>query len=361
MSITAIALDRYIHIVCAMRMRNSNTKSTSMRTYMSIVICVFIWLFAFVLSSPLFVYNTTTHMSVSLDEPSLQTQEPYQNDYSDHSKTPLTSFATTLNSTVPLFSKLSDDNINITQTIEFDENVYSIHHCVENWRSSEIRMIYSYSSLLIQYILPIIIFGLAYGSIWWKLKKHRKNLTKHNLKLNHQVEQNTHTNHDNINDIDNKDHTVKHIRSNLVIVADTTSKKKINTNTENKKKQRKMNILLMSIAVIFALSWLPLNIFNILSDLKLNMIKADHTYYLVNAACICLGMSSAVSNPFMYGFLNENFKREYSRLFNKLLFKKFCFKKEEKKNEIVNEGIPLKDRRSSVVRREEKEIKEIVV
>lgn len=66
MSITAIALDRYIHIVCAVRLRQSSAKSSQIRIYVSMLICGLIWMFAFALSSPLFYYNTITHESFSL-------------------------------------------------------------------------------------------------------------------------------------------------------------------------------------------------------------------------------------------------------------------------------------------------------
>jgi hypothetical protein len=84
-----------------------------------------------------------------------------------------------------------------------------------------------------------------------------------------------------------------------------------------------MNLLLVFIAVIFAASWLPLNIFNILSDSKVTVLKADHFFYIINAICILFGMSSAVSNPILYGVLNENFKREYKRLFFNLFSRLF--------------------------------------
>jgi hypothetical protein len=88
-------------------------------------------------------------------------------------------------------------------------------------------------------------------------------------------------------------------------------------------RRRKMNVLLSCIALIFAVSWLPLNLFNILSDTKLSIIKPDHFFYVLNAVCILLGMSSAMSNPVLYGLLNENFKREYAKLFSKFC-KRVC-------------------------------------
>ena len=99
-------------------------------------------------------------------------------------------------------------------------------------------------------------------------------------------------------------------------------------NFENRRRL-KMNVLLTFIAIIFAASWLPLNLFNILSDSKISVIKPGSTYYIINAVCIMLGMSSAVSNPFLYGFLNENFKREYKKLFESVSRRLFGRKKTE--------------------------------
>jgi len=111
------------------------------------------------------------------------------------------------------------------------------------------------------------------------------------------------------------------------------SKARSSKNTSTKielNRRRKMNVLLSCIALIFAASWLPLNLFNILSDTKLSIFKPDHFFYILNAVCILLGMSSAVSNPILYGLLNENFKREYVKLFSKFFKKIFicCGKKE---------------------------------
>lgn len=104
-------------------------------------------------------------------------------------------------------------------------------------------------------------------------------------------------------------------------------------------RRRKMNVLLSCIALIFAASWLPLNVFNILSDSKVEGIEATHTYFFVNALCILLGMSSAVSNPILYGVLNENFKREYAKIFSKFFSRiLICFR--HTRNKAVNNKNP---------------------
>lgn len=76
---------------------------------------------------------------------------------------------------------------------------------------------------------------------------------------------------------------------------------------------QRTNLLLISIAVIFCISWLPMNLFNVIADFP-NIPAADFTtqtmrvYY---ALCHMMGMSSACSNPVLYGWLNENFWKEF--------------------------------------------------
>ncbi len=42
--------------------------------------------------------------------------------------------------------------------------------------------------MLIQYIMPIIIVGIAYGSIWCKLNKNRKRLKDHTRRTKQTLE-----------------------------------------------------------------------------------------------------------------------------------------------------------------------------
>ena len=294
-----------------MKLRQNNTILHSCGT---ISILAFIWLFAFILSSPLFIFNTQLTLSLDIHPNDLiQIEQEFT---SPHESTNVTNnyLVNITNSFVSTMSAKDGDDI----------SSFKIYHCVENWPYHQSRIIYSYAALLIQYIFPILIVGIAYGSIWWKLNSQRNKLrthTRNDLTLMNAAtfvgqEQHEQSACEQVNETavsGTKDKKSSLAKPKLSYFQ-TRQKKTLKTENH---RRRKMNILLSVIALIFAASWLPLNIFNILSDSKMSIIKADHTYYVINAICILLGMSSAVSNPVLYGVLNENFKREYAKLFSR--------------------------------------------
>lgn len=79
-------------------------------------------------------------------------------------------------------------------------------------------------------------------------------------------------------------------------------------------RERKTNRLLMMIALVFAGSWMPLNIINIIADLNPDLITNFDETGVVFAVCHLLVLGSACANPVLYGWLNENFRREFKRI-----------------------------------------------
>ncbi len=78
-------------------------------------------------------------------------------------------------------------------------------------------------------------------------------------------------------------------------------------------RQRRTNILLISLVLIFAVSWLPLNIYNTLTVFELvNYNLTTFTF------CHIAGMMSACANPVLYGVLNDNFRVEFEQIFEQL-------------------------------------------
>nr|CAI5851811.1 unnamed protein product [Callosobruchus analis] len=113
--------------------------------------------------------------------------------------------------------------------LALDGHLLNLNFCIENWPIEHGRAYYSIFSLIFQYTLPIIIVSAAYVRISYKL---RYRFTT--------------------GFVSSDDHSQKNRRQ-----------------LRGRRLQR-TNLLLGSIAVIFCISWLPLNVFNLVADLSTN-------------------------------------------------------------------------------------------
>ncbi|KAK3095186.1 hypothetical protein FSP39_011183 [Pinctada imbricata] len=148
-------------------------------------------------------------------------------------------------------------------------------YCIEDTDLNEEKGAYSVASMVVQYFLPIVIVSIAHFRICNKLKYRMAN----------------------------QQHVV-----------DTRSPFQKRKSRRQSRRKRRTNILLASIAIIFALSWLPLNIFNILSDFRFTLFQRDININLAYVVCHMLVLSSACTNPLLYGWLNENFRSEFIKI-----------------------------------------------
>ncbi|XP_034127363.1 neuropeptide F receptor isoform X2 [Drosophila guanche] len=156
---------------------------------------------------------------------------------------------------------LSEDTPLLLQQIGLQEQ---IRFCIEDWPSSNGRFYYSIFSLCVQYLVPILIVSVAYFGIYNKLKN----------------------------------------RITVVTVQAASSQRKV----ERGRRMKRTNCLLISIAVIFGVSWLPLNFFNLYADMQRSGSGPSSNMLVMYAICHMIGMSSACSNPLLYGWLNDNFR-----------------------------------------------------
>lgn len=76
---------------------------------------------------------------------------------------------------------------------------------------------------------------------------------------------------------------------------------------------RRLNSLLVTIAFIFAICWMPLNVYNLVLDVynPFQGPEDQETMLVIYAVCHMLGMSSACANPWLYGWYNDNFRNEF--------------------------------------------------
>lgn len=170
-----------------------------------------------------------------------------------------------------LFKRLAHFNINLRAY-----NIHDVVFCVEDWPIQHGRAYYSMFSLVIQYLLPILIVSVAYTSIYGKLRSRIQ-----------------------IGGVSGGATTDEILRERKLLRC---------------RRMRRTNCMLVSIAIIFGVSWLPLNLYNLFSDIFLTGVSNTQPMLVAYAVCHMMGMSSACSNPFMYGWLNDNFRKEFREI-----------------------------------------------
>jgi len=76
-------------------------------------------------------------------------------------------------------------------------------------------------------------------------------------------------------------------------------------------------MLIGAIAGIFFFSWLPLNVFSLVMEMYPEATRAliEGDEALIFAALHLCGIANACMNPILYGYLNENFRKEYRNIY----------------------------------------------
>ncbi|XP_047446816.1 neuropeptide Y receptor Y8b [Mugil cephalus] len=134
--------------------------------------------------------------------------------------------------------------------------------CMELWPSVQERRAYTTSLLIFQYFLPVILIMICYLHIYLRLRRRK----------------------------------------------DMVDRGRNNTQKKNKGATR-INTMLISIVVAFALSWLPLNVFNTVFDWNHEAIPSCG-HDIIFSFCHLTAMVSTCVNPIIYGFLNSNFQKQ---------------------------------------------------
>ncbi|XP_028269181.1 neuropeptide Y receptor type 2 [Parambassis ranga] len=138
----------------------------------------------------------------------------------------------------------------------------SIQVCTEKWPGSSMNgTIYSILMLLVQYGLPLAINSVAYIRIWNKLKNHM-----------------------------------------------TYGR---NDRHQRRKKTTKM---LLTMVVVFAVSWLPFHAFQLAIDIDSTVLYMKDFKLLFTVFHI-MAMCSTFVNPILYGWMNNNYRTAFMSVF----------------------------------------------
>ena len=147
--------------------------------------------------------------------------------------------------------------------------------CIENTQWHYEKASYSVACMLFQYVVPIILISIAH----WKICKR----VRYRM-VNQQVNSPTSL---------------------------SLSLCQIRRRRAEARRKRRTTMLLLLIALVFAFAWLPLNICNILADMNHDAFLKLDSNKLVFPVCHLFALLSACTNPVLYGWLNDNFRKEF--------------------------------------------------
>ncbi|KAK0090377.1 hypothetical protein PV325_001151 [Microctonus aethiopoides] len=141
-------------------------------------------------------------------------------------------------------------------------------YCEEHWPSQRFRMVFSSFTSILQFVVPLFVIAFCYICVSIKLNDRAR--SKPGTKSSRREE------------------------------------------ADRERKQR-TNRMLIAMVTIFGVCWLPLNIVNIVDDF--NDSTNHWPYYRLSFFIVhCLAMSSTCYNPFLYAWLNDNFRKEFKQV-----------------------------------------------
>ncbi|XP_062371650.1 neuropeptide Y receptor type 1 [Sardina pilchardus] len=159
-----------------------------------------------------------------------------------------------------LFSMVTDTPLTQLPP-EMREHFRGMVVCVEAWPSRSFKLTYTTSMLFLQYITPLLFIFVCYYKIYTSLRRRRSMMER------------------------------------------------VRESRQRSGEMRRINVMLFSIVVAFAVCWMPLNVFNAVIDWHHEAVM-NCTHDPLFSLCHLLAMASAGVNPVFYGFLNRNFQQD---------------------------------------------------
>lgn len=163
-------------------------------------------------------------------------------------------------------------------------NTQPFYWCRENWPNQEMRKIYTTVLFANIYLAPLSLIVVMYTRIGFTLFKT----------------------------------TIPVMRTTGSVSAEGSGNNKLNIEGRHKisRKKKRAIVMLLLVALLFVLSWLPLWTLMMLSDyasLKEHQHRIINIYVYPFAHWLAFFNSSV--NPIIYGFFNENFRRGFQAAF----------------------------------------------
>ncbi|XP_055533606.1 neuropeptide Y receptor type 2 [Wyeomyia smithii] len=175
-------------------------------------------------------------------------------------------FSMVVTSPYGLYMRMHDDSNGTLSNYTLLED--RLFYCEELWPSEYMRKVFSLATSILQFVLPFLIMAYCYICVSIKLNDRAR--TKPGSKTTRREE------------------------------------------AERDRKKR-TNRMLIAMVAIFGISWLPLNLVNMCNDFYSD-INQWRFYNLLFFISHLIAMSSTCYNPFLYAWLNENFRKEFKQV-----------------------------------------------
>lgn len=154
-------------------------------------------------------------------------------------------------------------------------------YCEENWPVENIEQFFGCFTIIMQCVVPFCIIAFCYICISIRLNRRAKSRPG------------------------------------------TKSARKEELDRERK---RRTNRMLIAMVTIFGICWLPWNVINLIHDFAESRDSWPY-FHLCFFLAHLMAMSSTCYNPFLYAWLNENFRKEFKQILpciSKRVSRRFC-------------------------------------
>nr|ANO39142.1 NPYR-7 [Schmidtea mediterranea] len=146
--------------------------------------------------------------------------------------------------------------------------------CVEVWQTPKSREIYTSFNFILQFIMPCLITSICYFQVSKVLNMRGANKIGCRIKSRE--------------------------REELEV-----------------KRKRRTNHMLIAMVIIFVMCWTPLNLLwifgEILQKFDISLSQSGH-FFLFFLCFHLIAMSGTMYNPFLYGWMNKNFRLEFQKV-----------------------------------------------
>jgi len=130
--------------------------------------------------------------------------------------------------------------------------------CGEQWPSRQIRKLYTVVTLVVQYFLPLLVIGVLYLLVFRHVRASRKQ-------------------------------------------------------TGSRRRKSRTNRMLAAVVLVFAVAWTPYQLFSVVSEFDPKRVRGPY-FRFVDLMLRVIAMGSSGVNPFLYGWMNANFRAAFATI-----------------------------------------------